>query len=968
MFRLATFGGLSLAGRDGGTIAVQRLRLALLTLLAQGDRGLSRDKLLGLLWAESPPDSARHKLEQALYMLRRQLDDALFIGTDPVRLNPEILRADVTDFEQALKQGDLATAVSLYRGPFLDGFYVGRAEEFERWTESERSRLAQQYRLVLEQLATRADAAGEPAVALGWWRKLAAEDPLSSRATMGVMRALAASGDRPAALRQAEIYDQLVRDELESDPDPAVLSLVEELRAPSAMPVRSATGGGKDVVQGIAALPPPAAGEPQSWPVERHRSRLALTLPAAGAAAVLLALTLRHQTPTRATTVSAAAHRIVIVPFQVATPDSSLTYLREGMVDLLAAKLTGEVGPTAVDPRTTLSAWRRATSVGETKNQPAEVRLAHAVGAGQILQGDVVQVSEKLVLSGTVRGTEDQRVRARATVSGPADSLLELVDRLAASLLVLQAGEGGHRLALLTSTSLPALRAYLDGRAAYRRGESSLAMQDYARALELDSTFALSALELVISSGWVFTWNAAGFPYRIPLGSGGLLGDPGRYQLQWIRAMDLAWRSRRRLSSRDLALLTALRGPRYPEGRRARELLDTWWQLARATPDRADTWYLVGYILLYQGPAMGIADSYRQASDAFRRALALDPDFTPPLAGLLEIAAQRGDTAEVRRVGGEYLARDSTGPSADYVRWHLAASTHDAAALRAMRARFDSVDIETLDRIQWTAQMEGIDLEDADRAMTTLIRRLPNDSGYVLFSATMWALNRGRPREAVRIMEDKRKVEGTREYYDPYRVIYGAYWDFDSAAAAESARFIEAHSLANRTDPYDRWRLVHWWLAQGDTARSIKDLRMLGKAWSADDSLYGPPLLASLMLASIERKSELPDLLARADSLSADGCCNIPAFANLLVARIHERAGDLPGALTAIRRQRWYYPPEYLSVTLRQEGRLAALTGDTAGAIAAYRHYLALRSNPEPELRADAERVRRDLEQLERGR
>jgi hypothetical protein len=122
------------------------------------------------------------------------------------------------------------------------------------------------------------------------------------------------------------------------------------------------------------------------------------------------------------------------------------------------------------------------------------------------------------------------------------------------------------------------------------------------------------------------------------------------------------------------------------------------------------------------------------------------------------------------------------------------------------------------------------------------------------------------------------------------------------------------------------------------------------------------------MLASIERKSELPDLLARADSLNADGCCNIPAFANLLVARIHERAGDLPGALTAIRRQRWYYPPEYLSVTLRQEGRLAALTGDTAGAIAAYRHYLALRSNPEPELRADAERVRRDLEQLERGR
>jgi hypothetical protein len=56
--------------------------------------------------------------------------------------------------------------------------------------------------------------------------------------------------------------------------------------------------------------------------------------------------------------------------------------------------------------------------------------------------------------------------------------------------------------------------------------------------------------------------------------------------------------------------------------------------------------------------------------------------------------------------------------------------------------------------------------------------------------------------------------------------------------------------------------------------------------------------------------------------------------------------------------------PVYLSTYLREEGRLAAITGDRAGAIRAYQHYLALRTNPEPRLRPQVEQVRADLAQL----
>jgi hypothetical protein len=96
--------------------------------------------------------------------------------------------------------------------------------------------------------------------------------------------------------------------------------------------------------------------------------------------------------------------------------------------------------------------------------------------------------------------------------------------------------------------------------------------------------------------------------------------------------------------------------------------------------------------------------------------------------------------------------------------------------------------------------------------------------------------------------------------------------------------------------------------------------------------------------------------------------------ANLVVARLSERRGQPATALAAVRR-RSYIADLYehrilvaLPAMLRAEGRLAAATGDTTGAIAAYRHYLALMAQPEPALRAQADSVRRALGALGAGR
>jgi hypothetical protein len=88
-------------------------------------------------------------------------------------------------------------------------------------------------------------------------------------------------------------------------------------------------------------------------------------------------------------------------------------------------------------------------------------------------------------------------------------------------------------------------------------------------------------------------------------------------------------------------------------------------------------------------------------------------------------------------------------------------------------------------------------------------------------------------------------------------------------------------------------------------------------------------------------------------------------FANLEIARLRERRGELPQALAAIRRRPYtYHLTDYLAAHLREEGRLAALAGDRAEAISAYRHYLALRSDPEPALRQKVEEIRAELAKL----
>ncbi len=109
MLRLKTFGGLAIR-RNGAPVegaGAQRRRLALLALLAEaGERGMSRERLLGLLWPDSDLERGRKNLAQAVYALRRDLGaDELITGTADLRLNTDHISSDLHDFRRAAAEG-----------------------------------------------------------------------------------------------------------------------------------------------------------------------------------------------------------------------------------------------------------------------------------------------------------------------------------------------------------------------------------------------------------------------------------------------------------------------------------------------------------------------------------------------------------------------------------------------------------------------------------------------------------------------------------------------------------------------------------------------------------------------------------------------------------------------------------------------------------------------------------------------
>src|SRR5256885_8804271 len=243
--------------------AQQKRPLGLHAILGlSGKQGLAGDRIEAYLWPESSGARAQHALDQTVYAIRHALGSDVILATArELRLNPELVRVDVWEFEQAIRASQWTAAVGHYKGPLLDGFHFADSHELDSWIESNRSRLRLEYQKAIEFLANSSAEAGDHSQSVTGWRKLANSDPLSAGATKKLMLALAAAGDRAGAVKHARLYQELVRQELEMEPDSEIADLaatlsrqaISEAAAPRH---RSAAPDNPSVTASVAASTP----------------------------------------------------------------------------------------------------------------------------------------------------------------------------------------------------------------------------------------------------------------------------------------------------------------------------------------------------------------------------------------------------------------------------------------------------------------------------------------------------------------------------------------------------------------------------------------------------------------------------------------------------------------------------------------------------------------------------------------
>jgi tetratricopeptide (TPR) repeat protein len=324
---------------------------------------------------------------------------------------------------------------------------------------------------------------------------------------------------------------------------------------------------------------------------------------------------------------------IAICPFTV-RGGPGLGFLSEGIVDLLATKLDGAGDLRVVEPRLVLSGTSEA---GATWDVARGRWLAERTGAGVFVLGSVIEAAGRLEATASLydsRGGVLARVEGRA--AGETE-LFELVDELARHLLAaLQAESGGlTRLVALTTDSLPALKAWLEGEHVFRQARYLEAADAFRRATDADPSFALA---------W---YRQAG-----ALAASALIA-PARDAS--LRAFD----HRARLGEHDRQLLEAqhawIKGQSGEAERRYASLVTAW-------PESLEGWFLLGDVQFHSNPYRG--KRITQARQPLERALALDPAHLGAITHLARIAALEGRLPDLTALAERAVALSPAGDQA----------------------------------------------------------------------------------------------------------------------------------------------------------------------------------------------------------------------------------------------------------------------------------------------------------------
>ena len=272
---LNLFGDVKLTHSVHGDIALPRKTQMLLAYLAKdGGSQLQRDLVAGSVWNDRPEDKARHSLRQCLFALSKSIGDdtAPLVQADRryLSLNSDSVNVDTWRFEQLLVENEpdaMRQAVALYNADFATGISY-EDELLDNWCATERARFRELYYDTLAKVSAHYTDIAKLDEAIEAARRLVTLDPLREDGHRTLMRLLGRAGRRAEAIKQYSRCREILRLDLNVEPEAATTNLYSEIKEDS----------NKVATEPELAAPSPDADKHQQeiFPVTANRGRVTL--------------------------------------------------------------------------------------------------------------------------------------------------------------------------------------------------------------------------------------------------------------------------------------------------------------------------------------------------------------------------------------------------------------------------------------------------------------------------------------------------------------------------------------------------------------------------------------------------------------------------------------------------------------------------------------------------------------------
>lgn len=695
-----------------------------------------------------------------------------------------------------------------------------------------------------------------------------------------------------------------------------------------------------DITSFARAVAQESTGAAAATRESRRWKRLAIALPllvaAVGAVWVML-----FGVPGRV--VVSGAETIAVVPFS--TNGAAAEGLGEGLVDLLAGNLDG-VGPIrAIEPRAILREWRRRVKPGEVFDLDDALAVGRTLEAGSVLTGSVVATGSTARLLAQLVDMQGNQL-ATAQVDGPVDSVLVLADRL--TLNVLQAIWKSREplpsanASGITSTSMPAIRAYLDGERYHRRGQWDSAQVAFERAVAADSTFALAWYKLANTMGWVGNYNQ-------PLA---------------FLASANAVKYSENLPPRTRRILIAYE--RFQQGDPA--AADSMRSYTANYPDDADGWYLLGEAQYHTRMYRPLPTTAMIAP--FDRVLAIDSALTPAAIHPMEMAILERDTARIQAYLRVFEAAGATGEVDRTRRAAAVALGKDTVGIGALITPGQNPSGMAINALAARASAPDVTPELMAALMSGFVASLPQPSRpNGLMASGLVAGGMGQQVVSRQVADSLRPVSLEMSQFVTMAPIYGGF-----APDSLLRRFEATLAGAPANNPFVLYLRALAALDLGDTEAAARALRAAAALPDAEK----PPQIRGALIALDGLR-----MIAQGDSVRgmavADSGLRIPtglgntSFVGPVALRLAlARAANPATREDGITRLRYGFTDrtDLFGIVPYYLGRAYELKGDTDNAVSSYGQFLRLWSAADPMYAARISEVRAAVDRLtgEKGR